>query len=38
LYALDLSAGLRQGEILALRWAERANDPGIDLERGEIGV
>jgi integrase len=38
LYAFDLSTGLRQGELVALRWAERVNDPGIDLERGEVRV
>jgi integrase len=38
LYALDLSLGLRIGELLAVRWAERANDGGIDLERGEVRV
>lgn len=38
LYAVALGLGLREGEILGLRWADRANDPGIDLDRGEVRV
>jgi len=37
-YAVALSLGLRQGELLGLRWASGANDPGVDLDRGEVRV
>lgn len=35
-YAVALGLGLREGELLGLCWADRANDHGIDLGRGEI--
>jgi len=36
LYALELSTGLRQGELLSLRWAHDETKTGVDLERGEV--
>jgi integrase len=38
LYAVALGLGLREGELLGLRWAGSINDPGIDLEHGEVRV
>lgn len=37
-YAAALSLGPRLAELLALRWATGANDPGFDLERGEVRI
>ncbi len=38
LYALELTTGLRQGELLGLRWARDETRPGVDLERSEVRV
>jgi integrase len=38
LYALVLTTGLRQGELLGLRWAKDEHAPGVDLKRGEVRV
>jgi len=38
LYALELTTGLRQGELLGLRWARDETGPGVDLERSEVRV
>jgi integrase len=38
LYALELATGLREGELLGLRWAKDDRAPGVDLNRGELRV
>ena len=38
LYALELATGLREGEILGLRWANTDRAPGVDLKRAEVRV
>jgi integrase len=38
LYALELTTGLRQGELLGLRWAHVETETGLDLERAEVRV
>ena len=38
LYALELATGLREGEILGLRWAHDDRSPGVDLKRAEVRV
>jgi DNA-binding CsgD family transcriptional regulator len=36
MYLLGFHTGLRQGELLGLRWAQDETQPGLDLERGVI--
>jgi integrase len=38
MYLLAFHTGLRQGELLGLRWAQDETQPGLDLERGVIRV
>src|SRR5579864_6024326 len=38
LYALELATGLREGELLGLRWAKNERAPGVDLVRAEVRV
>jgi integrase len=38
LYALELATGMREGEILGLRWADDETCPGLDLDRAEVRV
>jgi integrase len=38
LYALELATGLREGELLGLRWAKNERTPGVDIMRGEVRV
>src|SRR5712691_6486962 len=38
LIAVALGLGLREGALLGLSWAGSINDPGIDLEHGEVRV
>lgn len=38
MYALGLTTGMRQGELLGLTWAHDDNEPGLDLDRGVIRV
>jgi integrase len=38
MYALGLTTGMRQGELLGLTWAHGENDPGLDLERGTVRI
>ena len=38
LYALELTTGMREGEILGLRWADDETGPGLDLARAEVRV
>ena len=37
-YALELTTGLREGEILGLRCAQDETAPGVDLKRAEMRV
>lgn len=37
-YAVALGLGLREGELLGLRWTTGANDPGIDIDKGEARI
>jgi integrase len=38
MYALCAATGLRQGEVLGLRWADTETEPGLDLARGVVRV
>jgi integrase len=38
MYLLAFQTGLRQGELLGLKWAADETEPGLDLERGVIRV
>ena len=38
LYALVLATGLREGEVLGLRWAHDERAPGVDPKRAEVRV
>jgi len=34
MYVLAFATGMRQGELLGLRWAYHELEPGLNLERG----
>lgn len=38
LYALELFTGLREGELLGLRWAKDERSAGVDLKRAQVRV